>query len=319
MSIAVCAVVGLLASTGSGGAGCGAVAPLEQRALLAPRAGTFYSVDALNPDVVRWGGRYLMYFSGNDTHSPAGRWRTGLAVARSPLGPFAVSTLSRPYLNGGTVAWRGRLWQATWRSSGTPDGVLLSSPDGMHWSRVAAIPQHVGPYLLTADYSLQVVQGRLRLWAIGRTNPPALASRIFYMAWQNYRWGRPVTVAAPGRQAWNAIDLGEPKAISTDEGGGSLLAYVGTATAPFVRSVGVGFATATGWRLCSTPLIPAGAAPWGRAVSIDPSLLREGGRIYVYYGGGTGTRIASDLRGAIGVGVYDAGRLLRGPPRCAGP
>jgi hypothetical protein len=59
----------------------------EGRQLLAPRAGTFYSVDALNPDVVVFHGRYLMYFSGNDRHTEAGNWRTGLVECQAT---FAV-------------------------------------------------------------------------------------------------------------------------------------------------------------------------------------------------------------------------------------
>ena len=63
----------------------------EGRQLLAPRPGTFYSVDVLNPDVVFFDGRYLMYFSGNDRHTQEGNWREGFAIATSPTGPFVSS------------------------------------------------------------------------------------------------------------------------------------------------------------------------------------------------------------------------------------
>ena len=42
-------------------------------------------------------------------------------------------------------------------------------------------------------------------------------------------------------------------------------------------------------------------------MAIDPSPAVAGRCLYVYYGGGTGTSIASDLGGAIGVRVYRLG------------
>ena len=56
-------------------------------------------------------------------------------------------------------------------------------------------------------------------------------------------------------------------------------------------------------RCSKRPLIGTGA-PWGKAVSIDPSVLVEGNRVYVYYGAGSGKSIASDLGGGVGVNVY---------------
>jgi hypothetical protein len=104
---------------------------VTERPLLLPRPNTFYSVDALNPDIVRRGRTYYLFFSGNRDHSAAGIWRTGVATARSPLGPFRVRHgLEGRFLNGGTALWHGRFWQAT--ESYDYGAVLMSSADGLH-------------------------------------------------------------------------------------------------------------------------------------------------------------------------------------------
>src|SRR3954447_12084002 len=90
---------------------------VAERALLQPRPGTFYSVDALNPDVVRKGRTYYMFFSGNNVRTFGGDWRTGVATARSPRGPFRVRPgLPGDFVNGGTAVFRRRFWQAAYRN-----------------------------------------------------------------------------------------------------------------------------------------------------------------------------------------------------------
>src|SRR3954465_15594774 len=63
-----------------------------------------------------------------------------------------------------------------------------------------------------------------------------------------------------------------------------------SAAPPIRRSRPGGFTP----RRRGAPLIGAGA-PWGPAVSINPSVLVEGRRMYVYYGAGSGGSIAADL------------------------
>jgi hypothetical protein len=278
--------------------------PLAERALLLPRPGSFYSIDALSPDIVKWHGRYLLYFSGNDTHGPIGRWHTGVAVSRYALGPFrVVDGFVMPFLNGGTVAWRGRLWQATGRSWQYPYGDLLVSRDGFRWRKIAAVPQVVGPYVLTADLSLQVLGDRLRLYAIGRREGIELASRIINLDYAHGRWTNLRTLLYPGAFPWEAIDLGEP-AVFTWRGQTGLL-YTGTAVNN-ARSTGLALKSRSGgWRRCSPrPLIAAGASRWGSGVSIDAVGLVDRLGLYVYYGAGDGLSLSSDLGGGIGVRVY---------------
>jgi hypothetical protein len=278
--------------------------PITERALLLPRPGTFYSVDALGPDVVRWRGRVLMYFSGNDLHTGHGQWHTGLAVASSPLGPFRVLPHVRlPYLNGGTVAWRGRLWQATMRTQDWGQSVLRVSGDGVRWRTVLALPRVSGPFRLLASPSLAVINGRLRVWMLARYRP-GLNSVLVTFDLRGSRWVRRRLHLRPGRFAWSQADLGEPSLFRWQGHYGLL--YVGMAATTYARAVGLAVPSRAGkWRACGPgPLIGASESPWGGGVSIDPAALPIGRRLYVYYGAGPGLSVAADLGGGIGVRVY---------------
>lgn len=167
---------------------------LYDRALLRPAGGTFYSVDALNPDIVRYHGRYLMFFSGNDVHTPAGRWKTGLAVSHSPAGRFRLTKLRGDYFNGGTVVWRGWLYQTRELNSG--GGELARSRDGLRWQHVAPIPIYPRKgYPLIADYALRPVKRALRLYALARRSAVGLGGDIVALDFLDGRWRSPQTPA----------------------------------------------------------------------------------------------------------------------------
>jgi hypothetical protein len=279
---------------------CGIGRLVTQRPLLSPRPYTFYSVDALNPDVVRRGRTYYMFFSGNRAHSPAGIWRTGVATSHSPLGPFRV----RPdalgdFSNGGTTLWHGRFWQAT--SDYRYGNVLMASRDGRHWRRITQLPS-LPAWPTMADFSLQRRRGGLRIYMLVRArNGVGAGGTIATLDWIGGRWRHFRASLAPGPLPWENLDLGEPAPIPDRP----LVLYTATAAAGSIRTIGLARRTASGrWVHCSArPLIGAGA-PWARTISTDPSALVEGDQLYVYYGGGSGTSIAADLGGAIGVNVY---------------
>jgi hypothetical protein len=277
---------------------------VAERPLLLPRTGTFYSVDALNPDIVRKGRVYYLFFSGNSEHSPGGVWRTGVAIARSPLGPFRVlPTFQGRFLNGGTTVWHGRFWQAT--LSYDYGNVLITSRDARRWRRVASIPAPAG-WPVAADFYLQARPDRLRVFMLVRRSPTIPAGgTIAVMDWirASGRWTRFRTLLAPGVLPWDNLDLGEPALAALP--GRALLLYTATAAGTATRTIGIARRLRTGaWQRCARkPLIGSGA-PWGTAVSIDPSVLVEGNMTYVYFGAGSGTSIAADLGGGIGVRVY---------------
>src|SRR4051794_24691062 len=280
---------------------------VAEQALLKPQPRTFYSVDALNPDVVRKGRTYYMFFSGNNVHTFGGDWRTGVATSRSPLGPFRVRPgFVGPFVNGGTAVWRGGFWQATYRYGQGP--VLMSSSDAMKWRVVAPIRAPAG-WPLVADFYLQPLRGRLRMFMlVRRSETIAAGGTIAVMDWvlSGRRWSGFRTLLGPGSEPWENLDLGEPAFAHAP--GRDLLLYTATAAGDATRTIGLARRSGSRWKRCSrAPLIDTGA-PWGPAVSIDPSVLVEGRRIYVYYGAGSGRSIAADLGGAIGVRVYQLPR-----------
>jgi hypothetical protein len=279
-----------------------------ERTLLEPRVGTFYSVDALNPDVVKRGGTYHLFFSGNSLHTPGGQWRTGVATARSPLGPFRVwRGFAGDFLNGGTAVWRGRFWQAY--THNRRGGELAMSRDGVRWGRVAAIPnlaRHGFP--LSADYFLERVPGGLRMYMLVRRALTGLGGGLATIDWRRGRWRRFRTLLFPSALAWESADIGEPAAVRLRRRR-HLLFYTATAGIDARRTIGFAAQDRAGrWRRCGKRPVIGPGARWAPDVSIDPSLLVEGDRVYVYYGGGRGLSIAADLAGAIGVRVYELPR-----------
>ena len=135
----------MLAGDGSGvaraGGPCAFGAPVSERVVLAPAPGTFYSVDVLNPDVVRTRHGYRLYFSGNDRRTDAGFWRTGVARSDSPTGRFRVDPGVRlRFLNGGTTRSGGRWYHAASvtapAGSGPPrcTGRATAWPGGRCWT-----------------------------------------------------------------------------------------------------------------------------------------------------------------------------------------
>jgi hypothetical protein len=305
------AIVAAVANTGPAKADVCSIGDVAaETILIRPRPATFYSVDALNPDVVRYRGRWLMYFSGNRLHGAYSAWRTGLATAPALMGPWRVRPgWSIPYLNGGSVVWHDRLWQAAQPSSGR--GLwLLSSRDGLRWRRVLRLPFALDPYQLTADHSLQVVRGALRVWVTARHATVGLASDIAYYDLRNGRPGAPRRVLGYGRFPWAAADVGEPAVVRLPQGLGMF--YSGTATVSFVgllgfapRSIGLAVHRRGGWQLCPAPVVAAGSPFWAHGgTATDASVIRLGRRTYVFFGAGPGLSIISDLAGAIGVRLY---------------
>ena len=166
----------------------------EERQLLAPRPGTFYSVDALNPDVVIFHGRYFLYFSGNDSHTAKGNWRTGLAISRSPTGPFRVQRdLAGNYLNGGTTVWHGRLWHVVEDNpiDGTDiQGTLASSNDGVHWHRQTLLPSFTvdGVTYHGADFFLESQGSSLGVYMLAVPPGGGIGRSLGFASYSDGRW-----------------------------------------------------------------------------------------------------------------------------------
>jgi hypothetical protein len=247
-----------------------------------------------------------MYFSGNSVPSAdRPRWKTGLAVATHPMGPFRLDSRFRgAYLNGGTAIWRGRLWHLVEHGPASANELAVST-DGRRWRHVAWLPSfRLGrTAVVGSDFYLAVERGELAAYMfLVRPKPTSSAFTIGRVRFDGRRWNSfaPVLRHQPSRW-YEAYDLGEPAVFRSSRGLAML--YVGTA-ADGVRSISMAVLRNGKWIRCANnPLISPGSG-WARTIAIDPSVLRAGATTYVYYGGAPTKGLGSDLGGAIGVARY---------------
>lgn len=274
-----------------------------QRTLIVPHAGTPYSVDALNPDVVQWRERFLMYFSGNDVASSAStnsQWSTELAVADRPTGPFRITAFHAHYLNGGTTVWRGQLWHLVEVNQGYTSDLAVST-DGVHWRHVAWFPSFriAGRPAGGADFSLGVANGQLVIYMFIVYHPLSSTRMLGQIMFDGRRFHgfRPILTAQNPD-----TDVGEPYPFTVN--GRRRLLYVVTA-AHNIRSIAEAVFRRGRWMPCGVEI--TGGAPWASLVAIDPNVITLRGRAYIFYGGGPTPGLGSDLHGEIGVDEYTVG------------
>lgn len=307
LSIALGATLALVPAAAGFHRACHAASPVSERVLLRPKPTTSFSRDALNPDVVRYRGRYMMFFSGNSASNDTGDWRTGVAVAKHPLGPFRVdSEMRRGFFNGGTTKRGGRLLQAASLPGDflghdrTPR--LWSSTDGTRWRFASRIPAPAGPSwrYLTSDLFLRDGRRALHAYFAGRPGPGGAdlgTARLQGGRWMGFRR---ILTRRPG--AWDGLDLGEPAVFRA--GGRTYMLYVGLAETGEPRQIGLARRTRKGWRRCGNrPFISAGKK-WYSLNAIDPAAIVAGDRLYVYFAGGDRASLGADMNGTIGVRIY---------------
>jgi len=278
-------------------AACDLGRPVAQRVLVTPRPDTWYSVDALNPDVVRWRHRYWLFFSGNDVHNADGHWRTGVAVSRSPRGPFRVLERNWEFVNGGTLVRGGRLWQA----ATTPAGpALMRSDSGLRWQTVSYVPTFPDWRTVVSDFSLRARVGSgIRAYFAGRAGPTG--ADIGAVTFRDGRWSGWRLLLTREALQGDGSDLGEP--VVFRYGGRTLMVY-GRMRADYVRELTLAYRLPGGWSKCPRPFFTAPATGWYRRNVIDPEPVVIGRRLYLYFGGGTTNSSGGDMEGRIGVRVY---------------
>lgn len=283
----------------------------EGHQLVAPRPGTFYSVDVLNPDTVAFHGRYFMYFSGNNSHTAKGEWRTGLAIATSPTGPFRVQgDIEGNYLNGGTTVWQGHLWHVVEDNpvEGTDVHSELSmSSDGIHWHHQASLPGFTtkGITYRGADFFLEPEGTRLGVYMLAVPPAGGIGRSLAFASFSDGHWSGfhiILNIKSVASLRWASADLGEPAPFYA--GGEHYLLFVGLAQHELTRSLGLARESTAGWVVCSNnPATPNGAR-WGPASSIDPSPLIVDNRLYLYYGATRTAGLAANLGGSVGVRIF---------------
>lgn len=285
---------------------CGIGKLLSEHAILRPQPGTDYSVDALGPDVVRVGSRYYLYFGGNDQHIASGHWRTGLAVSRSPLGPFKVVPGVRlPFVNGGTVYENGRFIQPAtdmvqdpWRPA------IYTSENGEHYTREAWWPDHLDPgwrKWQSAFYTAPTRAG-FNVYFSGESGVFA-GSDIGVARYRHGRWTSFKRIFGRGEPGvWDAYSVGEPSVFEAR--GRKYMLYTAMAAANADRFTGLAYSTPTGWKRCGRFIGPTSEFP-DEAIDAVPQVV--GDKLYVYFGRGQRLGWVADMNGTIFARVYKLG------------
>ena len=241
---------------------------VSERVVLRPRSGTFYSIDVLNPDVIRWRDGYLMFFSGNRAATDAGVWATGVAVAERPEGPYRVLQRVGDFYNGGTARWRRQLWHGASDRDGAP--ILLRSSDGLAWRKVAGLPENQAWRAITSDLYARSVGERLRVYFAGRSGATgADLGSVTYLGRRRWHGFRKVMRRENG---WDRLDLGEPAVFSLQ--GRQLMLYGGLGENGEPRHVGLAYKDGSAWRRCPGPLT-ARASRFTRRTRSIPSRRRR--------------------------------------------
>jgi hypothetical protein len=224
-------------------------------------------------------------------------------MADRPDGPFVVDqSVSHPFFNGGTLAFKGRLLHL----GSVPDWVapvLHESADGGRgWERLSARPVPRGPSWRALQSDAYVYRKRPGIAVYFAAREGASGAHIGSARYRNGRWTR-FRVAlnrVPG--TWDGLDLGEPAVFRAR--GTTWMLYGGLGDHGEPRHIGLARLTPRGWRRCgSEPFVSAGRG-WYLSNAIDPEPEVVGDRLYLYFGGGLTPSLGGNMRGTIGLRVY---------------
>jgi len=289
--------------------------PLPAPVLTRGAAGEWDSVDVLNPSVVKRGAVYYLLYSGFD----GGTWRTGLALSFDGLS----WTKRGQVLSPGPAAWEGAYIAANgsvllsgdeflyWYQAGTPPGIgLARSRDGLRWSKAAEPVLQGGPRGSwdergVADPYVIQVGGRYYLYYLGqdraRRQRLGVARSEDGIHWQKLL-SNPI-LELGGAGAFDESGLGEP-AVWASQGRYWML-YTGRDRSEYRRIGQAWSSDGVRWRRLPADSVFAGTSAWNSKVVCDPSVLVDGGRLRVWYGGGDVAAPAQNLHGQIGVALLE--------------
>lgn len=274
--------------------------------LLPGAKGDWDGVDVLNPSVIKIDGTYWNAYSGFDGKD----WRTGLATSPDGLQWTKLGPILAPepgeYIaaNGALFQFGGRL-NTLYQVGRTPQIYRASRLSAMQWRKSPSPAIPLGPYGSwdergVADPYAFAVGGKLYVYYLGmdraRRQRLGLAVSADGEEWTKLR-SNPILELGASR-AFDENGLGEP-AVWMAEGSYWML-YTGRARNEMRR---LGLArSADGIHWDKLPEAIGGEQAWDSQVICDPTVLIEGERIRVWFGGGDIARPDENIHGHIGYG-----------------
>ena len=273
------------------------------------KPGEWDSVDVLNPSVIKTADGYLNLYSGFDGKL----WRTGIATSPDGLTWTKRGAILSPqeYIaaNGSVVKFRGSLLYY-YQSGRTPRIGLAREVSPGNWTMSSAPALNPGPYGSwdergVADPYVIEADGRLYLYYIGldraRRQRLGVATSSDGVQWSKLASNPILELGEFG--AFDENGVGEPAVW--DARGFYWLLYTGQARGEQRR---LGLARSRdGVHWDKLPDTIKGDQPWDSQVLCDPTVLVEGGRVRVWFGGGDVPRPDENIHGQIGYAVLSLG------------
>jgi predicted GH43/DUF377 family glycosyl hydrolase len=264
--------------------------------------GEWDAVDVLNPSVIRQGDEYYNFFSGYDGKG----WHTGLAVSLDGVTWRKQGKILSAAGNGSAIAsGDGILY---YYQAGDPVEIGLARMNtSKQWVRNPAPVLPVGPYGswdergVADPYVIRAGGGRYYMFYLGMDRAQrqrlGVATSSDGVTWYKLRANPILELGEYG--AFDANGLGEP-AVWTARGYYWML-YTGRDRSE-VRRMGLA-RSRDGVRWEKLPLVIAGEQPWDSKVICDPSVIAEGDRVTVWFGGGDVANPDQNIHGQIGLGA----------------
>jgi predicted GH43/DUF377 family glycosyl hydrolase len=275
--------------------------------------GSWDSVDALNPSVVRRGPVYYNFYSGFDGQT----WRTGLATSSDGLRWEKQGSVLSPDPGGwegdsiaanGSALVTGSGFQY-WYQAGRPPRIgQARSDDGRAWRKHPRPVLGTGPrgswdergvadpYVIEAGgtyYMYYLGQDRARRQRLG------VARSRDGLAWEKLRTNPILELGDPG--SFDENGLGEP-AVWNSQGRYWML-YTGRDLADN-RRIGLAWSgDGVRWTRASEAPVLSGTHGWNSKVVCDPAVIAGPDGVRVWFGGGDVARPDQGLHGQIGLAI----------------
>jgi predicted GH43/DUF377 family glycosyl hydrolase len=274
-------------------------------------AGEWDSVDVLNPSVVRRGEILYNLYSGFDGKI----WRTGLAASSDGVHWTKMGRVLSP----GPAAWEGSVIAANgsafvsgdeflyWYQAGTPPAIgLARSPDAVRWVKLPEPVLQSGPRGSwdergVADPCVIRLGSRFYMYYLGqdraRRQRLGVAQSEDGVHWRKLISNPVLELGAAG--AFDENGLGEP-AVWVSHGRYWML-YTGRDRVENRRIGQAWSLNGVRWNRLPAGSVFAGDQTWNAKVVCDPSVVLEGSRTLVWFGGGDVAAPAQNLHGEIGL------------------
>lgn len=270
-------------------------------------AGTWDSGDVLNPSVLREATGYLNLYSGYDGKT----WRTGLAVSPDGLAWTKQGQILGPdpatepddYIaaNGAAIRFRETLFYF-YQSGRNPQIRLATQSAPNSWTRRGVVLES-GPFESwdergVADPYAFEAAGKLYLYYLGmdraRRQRLGVAVSENGFVWEKLRANPVLELGEHG--AFDQNGLGEPAVWAAR--GSYWMLYTGRAHDER-RALGIA-RSRDGVQWQKLDAVLRGDQGWDSQVVCDPTVLVEGNRVRVWYGGGDVPRPDENIHGQIG-------------------